>query len=86
MPKHQAALTLIGEVGEALASSSANHAGEPPPTTAQEAAATLGDEVDLILDGGRVPIGVASTILDLTTPEPKILRQGVLTHADLFGG
>ena len=85
MPKHEAALALIQETGEAIASSSANHAGEPPPSSAREAAAALRDEVDLILDGGPAPIGTASTILDLSGGAPHILRQGVLTHADLFG-
>ena len=85
MPKHDAVLMLIHEVGEAIASSSANHAGEPPPSSAEEAGQALGDEVDLILDGGRAPIGTDSTILDLSGKEPRILREGVLTYADLFG-
>lgn len=50
--------------------------GRPAANTAQEARDQLGDLVDVYLDGGRAQQQAASTILDLTGPEPRILREG----------
>jgi tRNA A37 threonylcarbamoyladenosine synthetase subunit TsaC/SUA5/YrdC len=58
--------------------SSANRSGQPPATTAADASAQLGEDVAIYLDGGAAPIGVASTVLDLTGEVPVVLRQGAV--------
>ena len=55
---------------------SANVSGRPAPTSAQEALADLAGRVDLVLDGGTCPQGVASSIVDLSVSPPRLLRQG----------
>ena len=65
-----------------LAATSANRHGEPTPTTAAEAASSLAGEPDLVVDGG--PAGtVASTVVDLTGPAPRVLRSGGLDPVEL---
>ena len=68
---------LATEVGP-LATTSANRHGQPTPLTAAEAAASLVGPVDLVVDGGRLG-SVASTVVDLTGSEPKVLREGAVT-------
>ena len=63
-----------------LATTSANRSGQPAATTARQVAAQLGDTVDLILDGGISPQGMASTVVDCTINPPAILREGPLTR------
>lgn len=75
IPDHPAAIALLKQTGP-LAVTSANLSGQPNTTTAQEVLAQIGDRVDLILDGGKTPGGVPSTVVDLTGDEPKILREG----------
>lgn len=81
IPDHAVAAALLREVGEALATTSANRSGEPPARTALEAASVRG--VDAVVDGGRAPGGVPSTLLDLTGPEPRILRPGPISEEEL---
>ena len=78
MPLHPVALDLLKETGP-LAVSSANLSGSPPATTAAEAEKQLGDAVSVYLDGGPCPGDVSSTIVDVTGPVPRLLRQGVIT-------
>ncbi len=75
VPDHQVALRLTELSGGYLVSTSANKSGAPSPRKVEEALAKIGQEVDLILDGGRSPIGHSSTVLDLTS-KPRILREG----------
>jgi L-threonylcarbamoyladenylate synthase len=82
-PNHRVALELIDELGEPLASSSANRAGAAPPTDANAVIAGLGDDLDLVLDGGPCDIGQASTILDLSVTPPRVLRQGAIPAHEL---
>ncbi len=77
MPLHAVALGLLKKSGP-LAVSSANYSGQPPATTADEAAAQLGDSVAVYLDGGSCPGDVPSTIVDLTGSVPRLLRVGVI--------
>ncbi|GBE18947.1 threonylcarbamoyl-AMP synthase [archaeon BMS3Abin16] len=74
IPESRVALKLIMEVGVPIVSTSANISGQAPPETADEVMAQL-PEVDLILDGGKIA-GRGSTIIDLTTCPPRILREG----------
>lgn len=78
MPLHPVALELLRETGP-LAVSSANLSGSPSATTAGEAEDQLGESVSVYLDDGRCASAVASTIVDLTGPEPRLLRQGVIS-------
>jgi L-threonylcarbamoyladenylate synthase len=77
MPLHPVALDVLRDVGP-LAVSSASRLGMPPPTTASEAQAQLGEAVAVYLDDGPCPGPVVSTIVDMTGPEPRLLRQGVV--------
>jgi L-threonylcarbamoyladenylate synthase len=76
VPDHPLARALIREAGAPLATTSANLSGGPSPVTAHEVSAQLAGRVALILDGGRCPGGVASTVVDLTGSSPVILRPG----------
>lgn len=82
MPDHELALAVLRRTGP-LAVSSANLSGSPAATTAADAEAMLGTSVRVYLDGGTAPGGVASTIVDATGPELRIVREGALTAADL---
>ena len=75
MPLQPVAIELLRQTGP-MAVSSANVSGQPPAATAQEARRQLGDLVDVYLDGGTAEQQAASTILDLTGPQPRILRDG----------
>ncbi len=76
MPAHPVALALIRAADRPVAAPSANRSGRPSPTAAQHVLDDLGDAVDLVLDGGPTPVGVESTVLDLTGPVPVLLRPG----------
>jgi tRNA threonylcarbamoyl adenosine modification protein (Sua5/YciO/YrdC/YwlC family) len=82
MPLHPIALDLLAETGP-MAVSSANVSGQPPAVTAQQAYAQLGESVSVYLDGGEVPVGQPSTIVDLTGQVPTVLRQGAISLAAL---
>ncbi|MGW0248976.1 L-threonylcarbamoyladenylate synthase [Nocardia goodfellowii] len=82
MPLHPVALELLREVGP-LAVSSANVSGQPPATTAAEARDQLGSLVNVYLDGGPADHAVASTIVDLTSDQPRILREGAVQVAEI---
>ena len=84
VPNHDIALELIRQSGGLLIGTSANKTGKKPPQTALEAARQIGEEVDLILDGGMAPIGASSAIVDLTGDRPKILRKGPIKSDDLL--
>lgn len=82
-PAHEVALALLSQLGEPIASSSANAAGRPPPVDADQVIEGLGDGLDIVLDGGPCPVGQPSTILDLSGTAPVILRQGAVAAAEL---
>lgn len=83
IPDHPVALSLLRRVGP-LAVTSANLSGQANTNTAQEVYDQLEGRIHLILDGGRSPGGVPSTVVDCTTDEPAILRQGPLSIEDLL--
>lgn len=83
MPAHPVALSLIRESGRPISAPSANLFGHLSPTEAKHVERQLGDRVDLIIDGGRCPIGVESTIVDLSEDEPILLRPGGLPLEDI---
>lgn len=75
VPDHEVARALLRAAGP-MAVTSANISGAQSPSTAQEVYEQLGSRIPLILDGGRTPGGVPSTLVDCTTPELKVLREG----------
>jgi len=76
MPNHPMALALIEESKCPIAAPSANPFGYLSPTTAEHVRDQLGEEVDLILDGGPCPVGVESTIVSFLEEKPVLLRPG----------
>jgi L-threonylcarbamoyladenylate synthase len=74
IPDHHVALALLREVGEAVATTSANRSGEPPALTPLETAWVTG--LAAVLDGGMAPGAVPSTLLDVTADAPRVLREG----------
>ena len=80
MPLHPIAIELLREVGP-MAVSSANISGRPAAVTAADAREQLADLVEVYLEGGPSAQQAASTIVDLTGAEPKVLRQGPVTAA-----
>jgi L-threonylcarbamoyladenylate synthase len=78
MPEDSVALDLLRETGP-MAVSSANRTGVPAATTAALARDQLGDAVSVYLDNGTVAGGVASTIVDLTGSQPRLLRRGAIS-------
>lgn len=81
IPAHPAALALLTELGESLATTSANRSGEAPALTAAEAGTLV--RVAAVLDGGAAPGGRASTVLDLSGETPRLVREGPIGWADL---
>lgn len=82
-PAHPVALELIRMAGFPIAAPSANRSSEISPTTAQHVLTSLGEGVDLILDGGSTPGGIESTVLDLTSDPPRLLRPGLITPGEI---
>jgi L-threonylcarbamoyladenylate synthase len=84
VPDHAAALELIRLAGGALLATSANRAGAPEPRTAQEAADGIGDAAAIILDGGPVRIGKASTVARAHEDgRIEVLREGAISGEEL---
>ncbi|HKA17498.1 MAG TPA: L-threonylcarbamoyladenylate synthase [Blastocatellia bacterium] len=79
MPNNRIALELIEAAGVPVAAPSANSSGRPSPTTATHVFDDLAGRIDLILDGGDTKIGIESTVLDMTSDPPIILRPGWIT-------
>ena len=81
VPAHPVARRLIEETGLPVAAPSANRSGRVSPTTAEHVLRDLGDAVDLVLDAGPCPVGLESTIVDLSEPDrARLLRPGGLSR------
>lgn len=76
VPAHRLTTELLRRFGGGVAAPSANRFGRVSPTTAAHVRADLGDDVDLVLDGGPCPVGVESTIVDCSVEPPQVLRPG----------
>ena len=83
MPNHPVALELIRQSGVPIVAPSANRFKTVSPTTAQHVQDSLGNKVDMILDGGACTIGVETTIIDLTGKHIVILRAGGMAKEEL---
>ncbi len=79
-PDHPIAQELILSSGLVLAAPSANTSGKPSPTTAQRVLEDLDGKIEVIVDGGRVKVGLESTVVDVTGEIPVILRPGKITE------
>lgn len=80
MPSHPGARALIRESGCVIAAPSANTSGRPSPTTAAHVLEDMDGRISMIVDGGAVGIGIESTIIDMTSDTPTILRPGYITR------
>ena len=83
IPAHQVANDVLWAWGMPLCTSSANRSGEAAPRTGSEAAAAMGADVSVVLDG-ECPLGVASSILDLAGRQPRVLREGAIPAEELL--
>ena len=83
-PDHPLTLAIIEKAGVPLAAPSANPSGDEPAKTAQEVLDYFNRKIEGVVDGGPCAMGVASTILDLTEEEPKVLREGGIPAGELL--
>jgi L-threonylcarbamoyladenylate synthase len=80
IPNHPVPIALVKGLGAPITGTSANISGGNNPLTAEDVFKQLRYRIDMIIDGGRCPIGVSSTVLDLTTNPPKIIREGAISR------
>jgi len=82
-PAHPLALTLLQQLNSGVAAPSANRFGHISPTTAQHVRNEFGDAVAIVLDGGECEVGIESTIIDLSSEQPRLLRPGMISQTDI---
>ncbi len=85
LPAHETARRLIAEAGVPLAAPSANLSGRPSPTSVKHVLADMDGRIDCILDGGDCSVGVESTVVDMTSGTPRILRPGAISEEMIAG-
>ena len=78
IPGDPVARLLAESAGHAVTSTSANISGELPASTPEQVAVVLGDDIDVLIDGGPTPAGLPSTIVDVTTDAPVLVRAGAI--------
>lgn len=83
MPDHPVSHLLIDTCGVPVAAPSANVSGRPSPTNASDVLEDLDGKIDLLLDGGECVVGVESTVLDVVSPTPRILRPGGVSKEEI---
>lgn len=83
IPAHVLPRALVRDLGVPIVGTSANRHGASAPLSAQHVMFELGDRVDLILDGGRCPLGRESTVVDTTVDPPRVVREGAVMLHDL---
>ncbi len=83
MPAGTVAQALLHAFGGPIIGTSANKAGGPDPADAKTVQRAVGGQIDLVLDGGRVALGVPSTVIDCTQVPARILREGAVSKAKL---
>jgi L-threonylcarbamoyladenylate synthase len=84
LPNHFVAIEVIEKAGGAIACTSANRSGHPPAKTATEVMESLGPDLDLILDGGVAPGGVASTVVAIDDLSLRFIREGAISMVDVI--
>lgn len=85
LPVNDIALSIIRESKKPIAAPSANTSGKPSPTEVSHVIEDLMGKVDMIIDGGSTYIGLESTVVDMTSSIPMILRPGGVTKEDIIG-
>ena len=83
VPDNDVPREIVRMLGEPLTGTSANRSGARPPLSAAEVAFSLGDMISLVIDGGRSPGGVESTVVDVTGPAPVVVREGAVSQEEL---
>jgi len=83
VPDHPVPVGIVEGLGRPITGTSANLSGMPDPLTADQVREQMGASIDLVIDGGRCYGSTASTVIDLTTEPPVILRQGVVSREDI---
>ena len=83
VPAHPVPIALVSGIGAPLVGTSANLNRHPSAVTAEEVAVQIGSAIDLVIDGGRAPGGIESTVVDVTGESPVILRQGAISLEEL---
>ena len=83
VPSHPVAQELLRAFGGGIVAPSANRFGQVSPTTAAHVREDLGKDVELVLDGGPSEVGIESTIVDLSSGDPVLLRPGRISAAEL---
>ncbi len=80
---HPVARTLVQEIGKPITATSANRSGQAGITSPAEVFRSLGGQIEAILDGGETAGGLGSTVLDVTSTPPQILREGAVLQGEL---
>ncbi len=83
VPDHALVRRIIRALDEPITGTSANRAGARAPVSAAEAAFQLGDMVALVIDGGPPAVGRESTVIDITTGPPRVVREGAVSREEL---
>jgi L-threonylcarbamoyladenylate synthase len=85
VPGNELTRQLLASLGTALTGTSANISGRQSPRTAHEAAVAIGEMVDMVLDGGMTEGENPSTVVDVSTDEPKVIREGAIPSREILG-
>src|SRR5687767_14127934 len=83
VPSHPIALALIREAGVLIAAPSGNKLSQLSSTTAEHVRKSLGEEIDMIIDGGPTTVGIESTVVSLADEQPVLLRPGLISAREL---
>jgi len=89
LPDHPIPRELARGLGRPITGTSANRSGGPEPSTAELVQKQLHNTIDMILKGGAAPAGRSSTVIDITSDQPRVLRHGVVSVEQLeriYGG
>ena len=84
MPDHPVPIELINRLGSPITGTSANISGGADLLTLDELSSQLGERVDLIVEKGPTPKGTASTIVDITSGKPRLLREGAISFQQVL--
>ena len=84
MPDHPVPLVLTGRLGRPITGTSANLSGEPDPVSVEGLEVQLGDLVDQIIRSGPTPKGMQSTVVDVTSSRPVLLREGAIPFEEIL--
>lgn len=83
LPADERVRKLVRACGGALTATSANASGQPPACSAEEVQSYFPEGLDMIIDGGYAISPEPSTVVDVTSPQPRVLRRGVITESEL---